>query len=131
MADQPAVQPLADLADNRPVTGTTADGSPALIAARCAACGTISFPVRAVCPSCASPAPEQLPVGPGGTLYSYATVHVSASRPTPYTLGYVDLDEGVRVLATIEAPPERLGLDGRWRLVVEADGNWHFVPEEQ
>lgn len=130
MPGENAVQPLPDLTDDQPVTTHSDSGTPMLLAASCAACGTISFPYRSVCPTCAALEPSPLRVGPSGTLYSYSTVHVSASRPTPYTLGYVDLDEGVRVLATIEAD-DRLAVDLRCRLVIEADGRWYFVPEEQ
>lgn len=41
------------------------------------------------------------PVGPFGTLYVYTTVHVSSSREIPYTLGYVDFEEGFRTLAEV------------------------------
>lgn len=39
---------------------------------------------------------------PRGTLYSYSTIHVSATRPTRYTLGYVDFPDGMLVLAHVE-----------------------------
>ena len=56
-----------------------------------------------------------------GRLYSWSTVHVSASRPVPYTLGYVDLDDGLRVLARLDGDPGALRMDGPVRLVPGPD----------
>jgi uncharacterized OB-fold protein len=133
------VTPFPDLAGDEPVV---ADG-PRLIGARCGACGTAWFPRRPVCPSCAAPEPERLLLGPAGTLYSWSTVHVSSSRPVPYTLGYVDLPAGVRVLATIRGTgltpggPVRLavgpagtaGTPGPAASPVTAAPHWWFEPE--
>jgi uncharacterized OB-fold protein len=130
MGEETPVMPFADLAEDAPVTGTGPDGAAVLIAARCSGCGSAWFPMRPVCPYCSASSPEPFPVGPGGTLYSYTTVHISSARPTPYVLGYVDLDQGVRVLATIEAAPEWLELDRQCRLQVGDDGQWWFTLEE-
>ena len=48
------------------------------------------------------------PASATGRLYSWSTVHVSASRATPYTLGYVNLDDGSRVLALLDGNPGEL-----------------------
>lgn len=48
------------------------------------------------------------PASASGRLCSWSTVHVSASRATPYTLGYVDLDDGLRVLALLDGDPGML-----------------------
>lgn len=120
------VTPHADLAGDEPVVAPGADG-PRLVGARCGGCGTAWFPYRAVCPSCAAPGPGRLLLGPAGTLYSWSTVHISSSRPVPYTLGYVDMAEGVRVLATIK-PARPLILNGSCRLVASPAG-WWFEPE--
>jgi uncharacterized OB-fold protein len=119
--------PLADLADDIAVTATRPDGSAALVTGRCYSCGTAWFPFGSVCPGCAALDPRRELAGPAGTLYSFTTVHVSSARPTPYSLGYVDLDEGVRVLATIESSPEELAVDAPCRLEVGGDGRWWFV----
>lgn len=129
MDDNSVVSPVTDLDGDRTVTATDQQGAPVLIAARCRACATLWFPMRSVCPNCAAGDPQEQQVGPSGTLYSYSRVHLSSSRQTPYTLGYVDLDEGVRILATIE-PPDRLRLDARCHLEVAPDGRWFFTVEE-
>jgi uncharacterized protein len=62
-----------------------------------------------------------------GRLYSWSTVHVSASRPVPYTLGYVDLEDGLRVLALLDGDTSELRMDGPVRLVTR-HGELTFAP---
>jgi uncharacterized protein len=128
--DETAVRPYVDLAEGLVVAVREADRTPVLVAARCSGCDATWFPMRPVCPTCATPEPQEYHVGPGGRVYSYTTVHVSSSRVTPYTLGYVDLDEGVRVLATLESSGE-IELDARCRLQISDAGQWRFVVEDQ
>jgi uncharacterized OB-fold protein len=73
---------------------------------------------------------EPMSFGPRGTLYSYSTVHISASRKVPYTIGYVDFDNGVRVLAQIDADPSTLACDLPVEVRAEAD-RWFVVPVAQ
>jgi len=80
-----------------------ADGSPRLCGAECAACGTRIFPAAPVCPSCNSEEMKPLSLSGHGVLYAFSTVHVApAAWETPYTIGYVDLPEGVRVFGKVE-----------------------------
>ncbi|MDB5730973.1 MAG: hypothetical protein JWQ03_868 [Variovorax sp.] len=87
--------------------------------------GSRAYPARAVCPVTGARDMEPMTFGPRGMLYSYSTVHVSSARPTPYTIGYVDFDNGVRVLAVVEAAAEALGCDIPVEL--RADGDRWFV----
>lgn len=74
----------------------------------CAACGTVAFPPRKVCAACRSTDVQHVLLGPGGTLYTYAIVRQAPRDfPTPYVIGYVDLDEGVRVFTRVIAEAER------------------------
>src|SRR6202008_4190893 len=66
---------------------------PLLLAARCTACGEVSFPSRPWCPECWSET-ETEPLPPVGTLYTFTTVHVGDGAPR--VLGYSDFGE-VRV----------------------------------
>jgi uncharacterized OB-fold protein len=61
-----------------------------------------------------------------GVLYSWTTVHASSTRPTPYTIGYVDLPEGVRLLADIVSTPSSASFDAQVRLVTDDEGAWAF-----
>jgi uncharacterized OB-fold protein len=125
MTTQP--QPLADLA---PVAALwpANDGDPArLVGSECRSCQARSFPARTLCFQCLGDNLADIPLGPEGTLYSFATVHVSASRATPYTIGYIDLPEGPRVLARLAGDPGAYTPDDPVRLVVADDGDWSFA----
>jgi uncharacterized OB-fold protein len=53
-------------------------------------------------------------------------VHVSSSRPTPYTLGFVDLPGDLRVLGEIHGDLTELQLGDPVVLAVEGEGAWGF-----
>jgi uncharacterized OB-fold protein len=83
----------------------TGDG-PRLVAGKCGACGALSFPKAEVCSQCLSQDLSTAHLSTEGRLYSFAVVHQAPKGWTvPYTLGYVDLPEGIRVLAHIEGEP--------------------------
>jgi uncharacterized OB-fold protein len=84
-----------------PSTGS-ADGSPCLIGARCRDCDKLWFPSGPICPSCRSQAIAPAPLSRTGRLYAWSRLHVAARGwAAPYIIGYIDLPEGVRVLAHI------------------------------
>jgi len=92
---------------------------PRLRAARCLDCDTRVFPAATVCPSCNGERMAELPLSDTGTLYAFSTVHIApAMWQTPYTIGYVDLPEGVRVFGKIE-PVAGLAPDARVRVCLE------------
>ena len=83
-----------EMIDPRPrVEGETLHG------ARCSECGHAHAVLVARCTRCGGTlAPASF--GPAGTVWSTTTLHVAGNgRAAPYTLAYVDLDEGPRVLA--------------------------------
>ena len=97
--------PFADLA-----TASAADasfeirnGAVMLKGSRSPSSGSVAFSARIICFE--TGAADMVPIlfGPHGTLYSYATVHVSSTHPTPYAIGYVDFTNGIRVLASVES----------------------------
>lgn len=94
----------------RPVTDglfrVREDGTATLLGGRCPACGTTTVMVRPFCPGCwAEGDLEPVELGANGWLYSFTIVRQAPKgfRP-PYAMGYVDLDEGLRVLTRIAAP---------------------------
>jgi uncharacterized OB-fold protein len=91
-----------------------ADG-PVLIGGRCRQCGTSMFPAQPVCPSCMQEAVEQEPLPRAGVLYAFSKVHVGPAKwHKPFTVGYVDLDNGVRVFSHLTGAPavgQRMQLD--------------------
>jgi uncharacterized OB-fold protein len=117
-----------------------ADDAPHLVGGRCRSCGARSFPRAAVCSECLSEEIDKIALPTEGTLYSYTVVHQAPKGwKVPYALGYVDLPDGVRVLAHIDAPADRLAIDLPVRLdtgIVGADPSgaplmtYVFVPRQ-
>lgn len=89
--------------------------------------GSLAFPEREVCLETGSRDMEPMSFGPRGVLYSYSTVHVSSTRPVPYTIGYVDFENGVRVLAQVAADSDCLTCDQSVELRAEGK-RWFVVP---
>ena len=89
------------------------EGSHHLIGMQCARCGTKAFPARTVCSHCGTDSGlEPVRLSSRGTLYTYSEVHVAPKDfPTPYVVGYVDLEDGVRVFGQIEGPASSLKPD--------------------
>ncbi|MDA8185559.1 MAG: Zn-ribbon domain-containing OB-fold protein [Actinomycetota bacterium] len=90
------------------------DGKGHLVGAHCPGCGASYFPARSVCSRCLRGDLERVPLGSSGTLYTYTVIHQSLPQfETPYILGYVDLDDNVRVagqLVDVEADAVELGM---------------------
>jgi uncharacterized OB-fold protein len=80
---------------------------------KCTECGALSIPRAVICPTCNSTVVEMCLIQGTGVLYSYTTVYSSATFPTPYTVGYVDLDSGLRVLGQVLESAESIECDAR------------------
>jgi uncharacterized protein len=96
--------------DPRP-TVVEHDGAHAIEGWRCTECShpTLWSPPR--CPVCGGH-PEATTFGRGGAVWSSTVVRVAVpGRTPPYGLAYVDLDDGPRVLAHVDA-----GVDATERL---------------
>lgn len=75
-----------------------------LEAARCLSCRTICFPPRLICPVCASRDFENIRLSGNGKLLCYTIIRVAPHQfvdQTPYAVGIVELEEGVRLTAQI------------------------------
>jgi uncharacterized OB-fold protein len=92
---------------------TDTDGVVRLRGTHCATCDLRFFPAKPVCPQCGTEdAVEQVELAPRGRLYSFSVVHAApAGFATPYVVGFVDLDDGVRVFSQIEGAAEDFVLD--------------------
>ena len=86
------------------------NGATHLIGMRCSTCGTKVFPSKPVCSNCcAQGGLESIRLSSRGTLYTYSEVHVAPKEfPTPYVIGFVDLEDGVRVFGQIEGSASAL-----------------------
>lgn len=67
---------------------------------RCTACGQAIFSPRVLCTNCGSTALAWEGSGGHGTVYSATTVFLR--NVDPYTVGLIDLDEGIRVMTRID-----------------------------
>lgn len=80
-----------------------------LMAARCARCGALHLPPRAICPSCRGDVLEWTPLSGRGALAAFTVIYVAPtfmlqqgfSREKPYVSGVVRLEEGVQISARI------------------------------
>jgi uncharacterized OB-fold protein len=107
----------------------------------CGSCRKFTFPPKPICPHCWSDQMIWQPLTPLGTLYAWTRVHAAPrvfQDETPYTLGIIDLDAGVRIAARlIDQDETDPACEDRVRIVVLAydDGPLfaavrHDVPAE-
>lgn len=101
----------------------------ALVGSRCGACGTASWPARAICHVCGSPDVAQAPLGRGGQLQTRTTVWIARPGiPAPYTLCMAELDDGVRIFAHLREGDRPVEVGGRVRVVVSPDDAGNALP---
>lgn len=118
------------------------DGSMALIGRKCSKCGFTAFPALTTCVKCGSTDTENIELSETGTLYTFTqTMRPVNHMPAGNITGYIDLDDGARVLAPIDMNNEELPVIGsrmklKFRtLWTEEDGTevtgFAFTPEEE
>ena len=97
-----------------------ADGSPAYLKGyRCRACGQLDFPKLNPCPRCWGEEFEVVPLSRKGKLYSVTDIFVGqAGMKTPYSFGYVDLPEDLRILCQLDGAPGSFRCDEEVELTV-------------
>lgn len=103
--------------------------TPALRGSACSNCEKTFFPPRSRCPDCLATDLTAVPLGEKGSLYSFTTVHIPTKNfKPPFTVGYVDMDEGVRIFGQIRLKegqslklglPMKMSIDYLWP---DADG---------
>jgi uncharacterized OB-fold protein len=75
-----------------------------LVLQRCVSCGEFQFYPRALCAACAGET-EWVEASGRGTLYTFTVIRQNRSeafvRLSPYVVGIVELDEGVRMMTNI------------------------------
>ncbi len=92
-----------------------------LEAAACDGCGKIFFPPRLVCSQCGSQSFTATRLTDTGTVVTFTIIHVGPDRfveETPYAVGIVELDNGVRVTGQIvDCALEDIRIGSRARFV--------------
>lgn len=74
-----------------------------LLGKACEDCGELHWYPRAVCPFCGSPRTVWRPLSGRGTVYACSTLR---RADPPYTVAYVQLDEGPMLLTNLVDMPE-------------------------
>lgn len=121
----PDIHPFEDLQSETADPVVIRGGQVFLKGAVSRSSGVETFPAKALCPETGADDMEPALFGPAGTLYSFSTLHVSAARETPYTIGYVDLPSGLRILAHVRDDREMLACD--MPVVLQSDGSGWWV----
>ena len=125
-----ALHPIADLSHSTGNPFTHIDGQVLLRGSQSRSSKSKAFPARETCLETGARDMEELLFGPTGTLYSFSTVHVSATRSVPYLIGYIDFPNGVRVLAQLEGKETDFQCDQPVELRAEGD-RWFAIPQTQ
>ena len=81
-----------------------------LLIQRCTSCGTLRHPPLPACAKCRSFEWDTVEASGRGTLYSYVVVHYPQVPAFDYPLpiALVELEEGTRLVANVDLPPEEL-----------------------
>ncbi len=104
-----------------------------LLITRCTACGRHQFPPRLVCYGCSSAGTlEWVRASGAGEVWSFATFHKAYFPPevrsVPYNVVIVLLDEGPRIVTTVEGlPDEELAIGLRLQASFRHEGDQHLV----
>ncbi len=100
-----------------------------LEAGKCSSCGHISFPPRLICPECKGKTIATTTLSDEGTLLTFTVVRVASdkfSKETPFPVGIVELDDGVKITAQIaDADIDELKIGQKLKIVfrkVQEDG---------
>ena len=86
---------------------------------RCVDCDNITFPPQADCPGCMSSRHEWVDLGTEAELETFthvAATPTSFSNSGTYTVAIGRLQNGLKVLAWVESPPEKLRAGERLKL---------------
>ncbi len=121
------------------------EAAPALLGTRCEDCGTLYYPQVVSCrnPECDGKRVVPARIAGRGWLHSFT---IQRYRPPalfaldpwqPYALGLVDVEDGLRVMGIVDAPPDdiRIGMPVRLSTsVLDDDGGnasvtHSFVPD--
>lgn len=100
-----------------------------LEAGKCETCGNIDFPPRLVCSKCKGRKFATIALNNEGKILTFTVVRVGSdkfSKETPFAVGIVELNDGVKVTAQIaDVDPDELKIGQRVKLVfrrIQEDG---------
>ena len=86
-----------------------------LVGSKCGKCGEISLGKRVQCSNCGASRLEEMPLSKKGKLWTYTVIrhkppgdYKGPDPFVPFGLGLVELPEGIRVMAPLQADPEKI-----------------------
>ena len=105
------------------IPSSSPDGKPRLIGSKCPSCGEVVFPRNSTCVNCQYQHTDEIELSRNGKIYSLSTVMLPPPKyykgPVPYTIGYVEFPEAVRVLTRLlGADPESLRIGMEVELII-------------
>jgi uncharacterized OB-fold protein len=108
-----------------------------LLTSHCKNCGQGFFPRRQHCLKCGA-ATRETESGPAGRLFSFTTVYMPTLHfKPPYSVGLIELGDGLRVFSQIAKLPDReftvgMEMEARPRILWSGDGlaasGFEFIP---
>ncbi len=105
-------------------------GKGVLLGARCQQCGQIIFPRREACLNCLGNDLETVQLSREGKLYSYTIVHMPSEHfEPPYTIGWIELPEGVKIFSQIRGWQE-YPLETGMNMVLHFEKLWEEEEKE-
>jgi len=105
-----------------------------LMAAKCNECGTVLLPPKPMCTKCLSTNLKWIELEGAGKLLSYTIIYIAPEQfqsITPYTVGIVELQNGLRLPGMIRGvdPKEiRVGMDLKIDFDTSISSQWPAWP---
>ena len=100
-----------------------------LEAGKCTKCGYVTFPPRLVCPKCKCKEFKTVVLSDEGKLLTFTIIRVASdkfSKETPYAVGIVELNDGVKLTTQIaDVDVDKLEIGQKVKLVfrkIQDDG---------
>ncbi len=88
---------------------------------KCTRCERLMFPPRQYCPVCWSKDMQWTNLSGLGKLYARTTIHAAPDmfqKQVPYSVGIIDLLEGIRLIATVIDEGEKISIDDSVQVLV-------------
>ncbi len=105
-----------------------------ILGLRCASCGKVYVPPRAVCGPCFRAMEDWVEVGPGGELMNFTAVHYSEPvhpRKAPFIIGVVKLEGADTCLVhVVDAPGRDIRAGMRVKAVFAEERHGHLMDIE-
>lgn len=105
-----------------------------LMAAKCNECGTVLLPPKPMCTKCLSNHLQWIELEGAGKLLSYTVIYIAPEQfqsITPYTVGIVELQNGLRLpgmIRDVNAEEIRVGMNLKIDFDTSASTQWPAWP---